>query len=200
VRGVEPADVHCRHNLVIRVRNWFPGGATRRRRPLGVSEDGFTLLELMVVVAIIGLIISVALPSFNAARSTAQDHTAQANLRTALVAANTAFISSTDQSFDTVTPAALVADEPSLRWSASELTTGAGTISAINGCVGSGSSCQPGDPSAIGLADDAGNGVCWYAFQADNDAPWYGAANKSGAVCDAKDAGSFASGRTLTGD
>jgi len=154
----------------------------------------------MVVVAIIGLVISMALPSFNGARSTAQDHAAQSNLRTALVAANTAFLSSSDQSFDSVTPATLSQDEPSLRWASSELTNGAGTISAINGCVGSGSTCQPGDPFAVGLAADAGNGRCWYAFQSDNDAPWYGAANKSGPACDAKDAGSFASGRSLSGD
>jgi len=158
------------------------------------------LLELIVVVAIISLIIAIALPTFTAARSTAQDHAAQANLRTALVAANTAFLSSSDQSFDSVTPATLSANEPSLRWSSSELTTGIGTISAINGCVGSGSSCQPGDPYAVGLADDAGNGRCWYAFQTDNDAPWYGQATKTGAACDAKDAGSFASGRSLNGD
>jgi len=180
--------------------DWFPGGATRRRRPPGCSEDGFTLLELMVVVAIIALLVAIALPTFNGATSAAQDHAAQANLRTALVAANTVFLSSSDQSFDSVTPAALSANEPSLRWSSSELTTGAGTVSAINGCVGSGSSCQPGDPYAVGLADDAGNGRCWYAFQADNDAPWYGASNKTGPTCDAKDAGSFASGRSWSGD
>ena len=37
----------------------------------------------------------------------------------------------------------------------------------------------------------------YQSFQADNDAPWYGAATRTGPSCDAKDAGSYASGRNL---
>ncbi len=165
-------------------------GATRLRRPPSPFEEGFTLLELVIVVAIIGLLISVAAPTFSAARATAQEHAAQANIRTALVAANTAYITTPDQSFSFVTPAALAAAEPSLRWSPSEQTTGPGTIAALNGQV-----VQTGD-WALGLAADAGDGTCWYAFQSDNDAPWYGVAAKSGGACDARDAGSFASSRS----
>ena len=165
-------------------------GATRLRRPPGPFEDGFTILELVVVVAIIGLLISVAAPTFTAARATAQEHAAQANIRTALVAANTAYITTPDQSFSFVTPAALAAAEPSLRWSPTEQTNGPGTIAALNGQV-----VETGD-WAIGLATDAGDGTCWYAFQSDNDAPWYGVAPKGSTSCDAKDAGSFASSRS----
>jgi prepilin-type N-terminal cleavage/methylation domain-containing protein len=165
-------------------------GATRLRRPPSPSEDGFTLLELIVVMAIISIIISIALPGFNAARASAEEHAAQANIRTALVAANTAYITTPDQSFSFVTPATLAQAEPSLRWSPTEQTNGPGTISALNGQV-----VETGE-WALGLATDAGDGTCWYAFQADNDAPWYGVAVKTGSSCDARDAGSFASSRS----
>jgi len=46
-------------------------------------EDGFTLLELMVVVAIIAVLLAIAIPSFLGFRKHAQDQTAQASLVTA---------------------------------------------------------------------------------------------------------------------
>ncbi|HZQ58529.1 MAG TPA: type II secretion system protein [Acidimicrobiales bacterium] len=162
-------------------------GAARGRRPPGPLEEGFTVLELVVVVSIIALVMSVAAPTFNAARSTAQEHAAQSNLRTALVAANTAYITTPDQSFSFVTPASLQAAEPSLKWAPTQQTSGPGTIAALNGQV-----AETGD-WALGLATDAGDGTCWYAFQSDNASPMYGWARKQAPSCDAADAWSNAS-------
>lgn len=51
------------------------------------NDDGFTLVELMVVVLIIAILIAVAIPTFLGARARAQDRAVQSNLRNSLSAA-----------------------------------------------------------------------------------------------------------------
>jgi type IV pilus assembly protein PilA len=85
-----------------------------KRRQKG--EEGFTLIELMVVVLIIAILLAIAIPTFLGARKRAQDRAAQSSLRNALTAAKTMFTDS--QSYVTADESAtgLPTVEPSLTY------------------------------------------------------------------------------------
>ena len=68
------------------------------RRRYDDGEEGFTLIELMVVVLIIAILIAIAIPTFLGARNRANDRAAQSSLRNALTAAKTSFTDTGDYS------------------------------------------------------------------------------------------------------
>ncbi|MGH2712123.1 MAG: prepilin-type N-terminal cleavage/methylation domain-containing protein [Actinomycetota bacterium] len=75
------------------------------------DEEGFSMVELMVVLLIIAILIAIAIPTFAAYKSRAQDTAAKTS---AVLAVRTAAAMGQDAMFDGVTTASLKAAQPSL--------------------------------------------------------------------------------------
>ncbi|MBT8165380.1 MAG: prepilin-type N-terminal cleavage/methylation domain-containing protein [Acidimicrobiia bacterium] len=91
------------------------------------KDEGFTLIELMVVVLIIAILVAIAIPTFLGQRKNAQDSAAKSNVRNALATEKAYF--SVNQAF-TATAADLAAIEPNL------FGTGADPVTVVIGTGG----------------------------------------------------------------
>ena len=128
------------------------------------SEDGFTLIELMVVVGILGVILVMATSTFAGVKSRAQDSAAKATAATALETGRIVFTDTA--SYASVFPDNLTAAEPSLSF-VNEVTNSSGPNNASTGSPivrppgisswrrstvsrGSASTCVTGSPKASG--------------------------------------------------
>ncbi len=85
-------------------------GSSRRRQ----QEQGFTLIELMVVVLIIAILLAIAVPTYLGARERANDRATQSNLRNAHTN-QLVWISDNKTEF-TDDPSVLAGLDPSLNW------------------------------------------------------------------------------------
>ena len=99
------------------------------------SEEGFTLIELMVVVLIIAILLAIAIPSFLGARGKAQERAAQSNARNALTAEKTYY---TDNQVYSELPADLTAIEPSLDYKNVAPAQGTKEVQLMKGDVSTG--------------------------------------------------------------
>jgi type IV pilus assembly protein PilA len=124
--------------------------ADRRRDARDRGEEGFTLIELMVVVLIIAILIAIAIPTFLGARQKAQDRAAQSNLRNALTAAKTAYVDSQNYMSDGVSVYTSI--EPSLTFVA------AGTDSTAQGVI----SVDAKTAEDLVIAAKSASGQCFF--------------------------------------
>src|SRR5581483_1692650 len=119
-------------------------------------DEGFTLIELMVVVLIIGILIAIAIPTFLGARKRAQERAAQSSLRNTLTSAKAIFTDNEDYSAATVS--ALTSAEPSLTFETGAVaSSGQNDVSIASGIVNA-------SPKAnrFVAAVFAVSGVCWF--------------------------------------
>ena len=144
------------------------------------DEQGFTLIELMVVVLIIAILLAIAIPTFLGARNTANARGAQSDLRNALTAEQTFWTN--NQSF-TVTATDLNPIEPNLTWVAAAPTkaSAANTVATF----------MSSDGSMLWLQAYGKDGNCYTQFQ--NNEPgasgtvtgYYSTAASSAGACTA---------------
>jgi type IV pilus assembly protein PilA len=91
--------------------------ATLRKRFARDDEEGFTLIELMVVVLIIAILLAIAIPTFLGARERAQNRAAQSDIRNALTAEKVFYTD--NEVYTTATNTGVIHSiEPSLTYSA----------------------------------------------------------------------------------
>ena len=131
-----------------------------RKRLADRSEEGFTLIELMVVVLIIAILLAIAIPTFLGARNRANDRAAQSSLRNALTAAKTIFTDSQD--YTQANASAIQTNEPALTLVDDTVLTSASTpktvsVKGVSATVWAASAMSKSG-TCFGIKDDSASG------------------------------------------
>jgi type IV pilus assembly protein PilA len=138
----------------------------RRGRDHSSSEAGFSMIELMVVLLVLGILLAIAIPTFLGTRNGAADRSVQSNLGSALTQARAQF-DSANQSYyvngiqDPIALAsALSASQPSLNFKAGSL--GPTVAQGSSGSLSDISVAVSVDGNGVVLAGYSLPGNCFY--------------------------------------
>ncbi|HET9075504.1 MAG TPA: prepilin-type N-terminal cleavage/methylation domain-containing protein [Acidimicrobiales bacterium] len=125
------------------------------------DDQGFTLIELMVVVLIIAILLAIAIPTFLGARNQANSRAVQSTLRNALTAEQTYYTN--NQSFgDTTTSPNINSIEPNITWATAAAPNSPNTV----GVYIYASSAVAGSPDDVVWLQAMGkDGKCYTVYQ-----------------------------------
>lgn len=140
------------------------------------AEDGFTLVEMMIVVLIIGLLIAIALPTFLGARARAQDRAVQTDVRNAFLAERTFY---TDGATYTEDPTVLENLESALEYETGDTPLAIGPVYVHVHPVG----------NELFVSGRSTSGTCFYLRERDGQ----GAEFASSSGCGVADGQTFGS-------
>jgi type IV pilus assembly protein PilA len=132
-------------------------------------DEGFTLIELMVVVMIIAVLIAIAIPSFLGFRKSAQDRAAQSEIRNVLLSEKAYWLDKGDY---TQTSADILAFEPN---------------AVLNAAPASGVTVDLNAASAdiVCLTRQAASGNYFSVWESASGGTYYGKTNLTTADCPA---------------
>ena len=145
------------------------------------EDEGFTLIELMVVLLIIAILLAIAIPTFLGARDTANARGTQENLRNALTAEQTYWTN--NQTF--TTDASSI--ESALTWESSAAVKGANDVYATTWNLASpaDTSVTSGSSDSVMLQGYSKDNNCYAIFATNNGTTsftaYYEAASSAGA-------------------
>ncbi len=123
------------------------------------KDEGFTLIELMVVVMIIAVLIAIAIPSFLGFRKSAQDRSAQSEVRNVLLSEKAYWLDNGDY---TETIADITAFEPNANMHATAPATG--VVAQLN--------ATSSDTVCLTRTADSGN--TFAIWESSTAGTWYG--------------------------
>ncbi len=142
---------------------------TKAIRKRLAGSEGFTLIELMVVVMIIAVLIAIAIPSFLGFRKSAQDRAAQSEIRTVLLSEKAFWLENGDY---TQTAGDITALEPN-----ADVVGGpaAGVYIDLNGA----------SSDIVCMVKTADSGNTFAIWESSTGGTYYGKTDLSGADCPA---------------
>ena len=142
------------------------------------KDEGFTLIELMVVVMIIAVLIAIAIPSFLGFRRSAQDRSAQSEVRNVLLAEKAYWLDNGDY---TETAADITAFEPN-------------AVVNADPALGVYIDLRDADSDVVCMTRTAQSGNTFSIWESSTTGTFYGATDLSGADCPAAAPGTYTQG------